>query len=593
MHHLDAVMARFALPAVHLVAGQQSRVDQLAEHRVGRGLVREDREQFFPVDRRTRSLGRHQVAEDLAHEVLPVAHALQHRLRVLCQGPGDAANLSVRLACEDLALAVPLLPKPRDGEREQRQRRPRPRDALHDLFDHCLVFEPVADLLSRLHQRPPEGTRREREQRREIGEEGPERRVLLRPHEEVVAQRHHDVHAGVGREPAEKVGEARLHVAGVQREQLLELVHDEQRALVPPPPRRECGCHLIARVGAHEALEGRRVVRQFGHQRPRHGRERPVARRQPQAAPAARGQRDDAGAQERRLARSRRADDGQQRAGLEALPERLHLRLAPEEPGGVLLAEAREPRVRAPLLHIVEPGRAAGRIEHRLEREPEVVRRLEPMLGPLLEASPDDGVHGPRHRWRDSGQRRGRFVQDGADCRGRGVPLERVRTAEQLVEYDAEGEDVRAGVHLPPLRLLRRHVGRGAHQPVRNRRARLGAGEVVGRLCCDLLGEAEVEDLQPPVGRDEQVRRLDVAVDDALAVGRGQPLGRLRRPQDHLALGRRAQRGHVAEVLAFEQFGHDVRRPVVRSDVVDGEDVRVVQRRDGPGLTLEPGPARP
>jgi hypothetical protein len=41
------------------------------------------------------------------------------------------------------------------------------------------------------------------------------------------------------------------------------------------------------------------------------------------------------------------------------------------------------------------------------------------------------------------------------------------------------------------------------------------------------LGEAEVEDLNPPVRGDEQVLRLDVAVDDPLGVGRLQAARRL------------------------------------------------------------------
>ncbi len=39
--------------------------------------------------------------------------------------------------------------------------------------------------------------------------------------------------------------------------------------------------------------------------------------------------------------------------------------------------------------------------------------------------------------------------------------------------------------------------------------------------------------------------------------------------------------------LALEQLLDDVRRPLVRSDVVDGRDVRVIQEPRGPGLLLE------
>ena len=42
------------------------------------------------------------------------------------------------------------------------------------------------------------------------------------------------------------------------------------------------------------------------------------------------------------------------------------------------------------------------------------------------------------------------------------------------------------------------------------------------------LGQAEVEDLDAPVPGDEQVLGLQVAVDDALVVGGGEPAGDLR-----------------------------------------------------------------
>ena len=43
------------------------------------------------------------------------------------------------------------------------------------------------------------------------------------------------------------------------------------------------------------------------------------------------------------------------------------------------------------------------------------------------------------------------------------------------------------------------------------------------------LGDAEVEDLDAPVGGDEEVLGLDVAVDDDLVMGGGEPAGDLQR----------------------------------------------------------------
>ena len=101
------------------------------------------------------------------------------------------------------------------------------------------------------------------------------------------------------------------------------------------------------------------------------------------------------------------------------------------------------------------------------------------------------------------------------------------------------------------------------------------------------LGQAEVQDLDPPVAGDEEVLGLEVAVDDALGVRGGEPPRDLDRVVERLAQRQRAARHALAQRLAFEQLGDHVRRAVVRADVVDGEDVRVVERAGGARLLLE------
>ena len=101
------------------------------------------------------------------------------------------------------------------------------------------------------------------------------------------------------------------------------------------------------------------------------------------------------------------------------------------------------------------------------------------------------------------------------------------------------------------------------------------------------LGDAEVEDLDPPVVRDEQVVGLQVAVDDALVVRGGEPLGDLARVVDGLARRQRAAVQAAAQRFAFEQLRDDVGRAVVDADVVDGQDVRVIELPGGARLLLE------
>jgi hypothetical protein len=91
---------------------------------------------------------------------------------------------------------------------------------------------------------------------------------------------------------------------------------------------------------------------------------------------------------------------------------------------------------------------------------------------------------------------------------------------EQFVEQHAEAVDVAAGVDVQPahLRLFRAHVGRGADELVELREDRgLSVSPAFGGL-----GDAEVDDLgdgHAVVEGDEDVRGLDVPVDDALLVG--------------------------------------------------------------------------
>ena len=105
------------------------------------------------------------------------------------------------------------------------------------------------------------------------------------------------------------------------------------------------------------------------------------------------------------------------------------------------------------------------------------------------------------------------------------------RRDEQLVEHDAEGEDVAPRVDRQRLHLLGRHV---RHRPHQDAGAASSASAVdlaaVGGRAARELRQAEVEDLDPPVGGEEEVLGLEVAVDDPLLVGGGEALGGLDGP---------------------------------------------------------------
>ena len=81
-------------------------------------------------------------------------------------------------------------------------------------------------------------------------------------------------------------------------------------------------------------------------------------------------------------------------------------------------------------------------------------------------------------------------------------------------------------------------------------------------------------------------------MDDAGGVGRGQAARHLRAVvDDQLARQRRRLLQPAAQRLALEQLHHQERRAVIgaeRPDIVDGQDVRVIERACGPRLLLEP-----
>ncbi len=110
--------------------------------------------------------------------------------------------------------------------------------------------------------------------------------------------------------------------------------------------------------------------------------------------------------------------------------------------------------------------------------------------------------------------RRHRTLADPHDHHRRVVVQKRVGTGDELIADEADGVEVAAVIDLEAERLLRRHV-RGRTDE------HAGGGE---RVVARLLGDTEVGELhhaapvRRPRARHEQIRRLDVAMDDAALV---------------------------------------------------------------------------
>ena len=76
-------------------------------------------------------------------------------------------------------------------------------------------------------------------------------------------------------------------------------------------------------------------------------------------------------------------------------------------------------------------------------------------------------------------------------------------------------------------------------------------------------------------------------MDDAAFVRRAEAGDDLLRVLDGLALRNRAVVQTPAQLLAFEQLRDDKRRAVVRADVINGQNVRMIERGCRPRLLLE------
>lgn len=101
------------------------------------------------------------------------------------------------------------------------------------------------------------------------------------------------------------------------------------------------------------------------------------------------------------------------------------------------------------------------------------------------------------------------------------------------------------------------------------------------------LGETEIQNLHPPIARQQDVLGLDVPMDDPLLVGGAQTPGTLQGPGDGLA-----QRGDpgtesVAQGPALEELQDEVGLAFVGADVEHRDHIGMGQGRHGAGLGLE------
>jgi len=159
-----------------------------------------------------------------------------------------------------------------------------------------------------------------------------------------------------------------------------------------------------------------------------------------------------------------------------------------------------------------------------------------------------------------------------------GIGAEGHDARQHLIEDDAQGVDVRADVNPPTLRLLRRNVMRAAHEQAGLSESGHG----------DVSGDAEIHDFHRAIGRDHEVLRLDIAVDDAMLVSRLQSCGHLSGDVQGLMDGKRPS---LLDQLLHRDPGHvfhdqEVNTPLV-AEFQYPYHVRIVQKHGCSSLAMK------
>ena len=219
-----------------------------------------------------------------------------------------------------------------------------------------------------------------------------------------------------------------------------------------------------------------------------------------------------------------------------------------------------------------------------------VTRGLDTRVRLLLQATRDDAIEIGRGIGPHARQRPGRVAKDrAADQTLRGA-FERPAPGRQLVEQDAEREQVRAAVHGLAAHLLRCHVRYRADDLARSRdrrfdRHRLCRLEIGARI--GELGESEIQHLDSPVVRQHDIRGLEIAVHHALVVRRRERIRERDAQLDDARDGQPARCHLPIKPLALDQLHRQEPNAVLILDRIERDDVRVVEAGDDAGFMFK------
>ena len=125
--------------------------------------------------------------------------------------------------------------------------------------------------------------------------------------------------------------------------------------------------------------------------------------------------------------------------------------------------------------------------------------------------------------------------------------------------------------------MFRRHIGGSSqhHSGLRQQHRRLSFS-VNRNLATHNFRQAEVEYFHFAARRDDDIRRLNVAMDDAVRVGFSQCIGHLHSDRKRLREIEGLALHSDIERLAFNVLHHDEAAIILFADFIDRADVRMV-----------------
>jgi len=222
----------------------------------------------------------------------------------------------------------------------------------------------------------------------------------------------------------------------------------------------------------------------------------------------------------------------------------------------------------------------------RLEGSRELRAVLEASAGIGEESAGDEPAHPERSVGACLLERFEVALHGRVDDRHVAVAREGRTPGQALVEDRPEREDIRGRSDvLRVLELLGRHVAERAasHAGLRERDGRARSRS----LAVEVLREAEVRDERHVVVAEEDVRRLEVAMDDPVRVGDAERAGESRRESHGLLDRERPAAELLLERASSEERHDEVGEPVARPRL-EHRDEAFAERGEEAGLALEP-----